>query len=318
MLLSKGEEDIHELLPPELLQLGIELLGSEEAVAELVHDSRFEHVDYGGVAMKLRLVNGDLGNATLAQEGKDLYGMDSLETLRDRSPQQQGINMVDLGGNYGAVSIAAYKKYPDQLRVVTVEPIPSTYFFMRWNMWLNEVPTVEESNFQKNGTVGVLALNHGVVAKDREVIEVCYTPPYTMIGQVCSCDSPYQWPGKQCHRVPGITIQGLVDLFGGDPITIAKIDCEGCEIPSLPVLAEMARKDSGRVRRLVGELHFPTPDLEKMACEFDSGQFFVRLCSTAELPADPQPLTCGTEPPACERDSDNALVMEGIEKALDA
>merc|ERR1719487_1738742 len=171
-------------------------------------------------------------------QGKQLYGLDNLEELRDRPPQSHKINMIDLGGNYGAVSIAAFKKYPSQLCAVSVEPIPSTYFFMRWNMWLNGVPALEESDLQAGTKPGLLALNRGVVTNQREIIEVCYTPPYTMIGQVCSCQDPHQWPGKQCHQVKGITTTNLLEMFGADPITIMKMDCEGCELSGLPVLME--------------------------------------------------------------------------------
>lgn len=319
MVSSRGRGAARDLLPPEIVELGIQLVGSEDALDELVLNSRFENITYSGIPMTLRMVNEDLGNMTLDNEGKQLYGFDSLEELID-SPRDQAMNMVDFGGNYGAVSIAAFKMYPTRLRAVAVEPIPSTFFFLRWNMWLNEVPALEESDLQQEGKPGVLALNRGVVTNNREVIDVCYTPPYTMIGQVCSCDSPHQWPGKQCHHVPGITTRGLFQLFGDDPITVVKLDCEGCELSSLPVLMEIVKEDPRKIRRLVGELHFPTRDLENMACRFESGQFFVRLCSTAENPVAPMPLACGVDDAewSCERDSNNALVMEGIETALNA
>merc|ERR1719271_1981083 len=135
-----------------------------------------------------------------------------------------------------------------------------------------------------------------------------------MIGQVCSCQDPHQWPGKQCHQVKGITTTNLLEMFGADPITIMKMDCEGCELSGLPVLMESIKEDPRRIRRLVGELHFPTHDLEDMACQFESGQFFVRICSTEANPVESQPLTCGAaERLPCERDSNNMLVMGGIE-----
>jgi len=315
---SAGQGKARDLLSSDLLQLGIELMGSEEVVDELVVNSRFENVTYAGVPMLLRMVNGDFGNYTLWDEGHELYGLDSLEGLLDKPHEKQGINMIDLGGNYGAVSIAAFKKYPTQLRAITVEPIPTTYFFMRWNMALNNVPALAESDFKKGSKSGLLTLNHAVVSNKRESIEVCYTPPYTMMAQVCSCQDDPTWPGKQCKQVTGITTKGLFDLFGTDPVTIVKIDCEGCEFSSLPALMEILKEDPHRVRRLVGELHFPTPELEKMACQLDSGQYFVRLCRTEENPVQPMPLTCGADPTPCDTDDNTAAIMKGIKTQLHA
>lgn len=314
---SPGKGKAKDLLPSDLLELGIALMGSEESVDELVVNSRFENVTYAGVPMLLRMVNGDLGNYTLWDEGHALYGLDSLEELLDKPHEKQGINMIDLGGNYGAVSIAAFKKYPTRLRGITVEPIPTTYFFMRWNMALNNVPALTESDFMKGNKSGLLTLNHAVVSNKRDAIEVCYTPPYTMMAQVCSCQDP-TWPGKQCKQVKGITTRGLFNLFGADPVAIVKIDCEGCEFSSLPALMEIVKEDPHRVRRLVGELHFPTPDLEEAACQFDSGQFFVRLCRTEQNPVQPMPLTCGAAPIPCDTDDSTAAIMKGIKTQLHA
>lgn len=299
-----------ELLPPELFELGLMTVGTEELLDEVVRNSREETVNYFGVQMKLRMVNGDLGNQTLSDEGKQLYGLDSLGVEQDK-----GMTMVDLGGNYGAVSIAAFKKYPNQLRGIVLEPVPSTYLFLRWNMLLNGVPALEESDLKDSSKTGVLALNRGIVTNQRDFIEVCYTPPYTMQGYICSCSDP-SWSGKQCHRVKGETTDSLLEYFGSEPISLLKMDCEGCELSTLPVLGDIARRDPHRIRRLVGELHFPKRDLEDIACTFDAGKFFVRICSTESNPVEPMPLSCGENATPCGRDWKAQISMDTIENGL--
>merc|ERR1719359_2199592 len=96
-----------EVLPPHLLQLGREMLGSEDALNELVDNSRVENMTYAGVTVLARMLNGDMSNDSMVAGG-DSYG---LESLRKTSPTGK-LHVLDLGGSYGIVSIAAFKKYP--------------------------------------------------------------------------------------------------------------------------------------------------------------------------------------------------------------
>lgn len=292
-----------DILPEELRQLGVDLLGSEAKLDELVFNSRLEHIEYVGIHLLLRMVNGDYSNSTLVDEGSSnhLYGLDRLKEVHDRHPKQSGINMIDIGSNYGAVSIAAFKMYPRMLRAVAVEPIPSTFFFLRWNMWLNGVPALEVHDVQKPqlGKTGILAFNRGVVANTGDLVDFCYTPPLTMNALMCSCLDPNQQDSAQHRQVPGVTVRSLVDLFGSSPITLAKLDCEGCEFSSLPAVRDIIAEAPDRIRRLVGELHYPNRDVEDVACRFDQGRFFVRLCATRQSAAEGMPLSCGEQPVAC-------------------
>lgn len=300
-----------EVLPEDLRELGIELAGSEMHLDELVWNSRLEHVVYAGVPLMLRMVTGDFSNGTLVEEGSGhhhLYGLDRLEQLRKKPPEQDRINMIDLGGNYGAVSIAAFKLYPDSVRAVTVEPIPSTYFFLRWNMWLNGVPALEQHDLTTDKSVktGVLALNQGVVRNTGDLIDFCYTPPLTMNAMICSCLNADIAANAQRRQVPGITMETLVNLFGSSPITLAKVDCEGCEFSTLPAVRDIIAEDPDRFRRLAGELHFPSRDIEDVACRFDMGQFFVRLCATPNSLVEGMPLSCDEHPVSCAHLDPNA------------
>jgi FkbM family methyltransferase len=285
-------------LPNELVTLGIELLGSQEALDSLVANSRWVNVTYGGVNVLTRMFFGQQGNTTF-MDWPDSYGVDSLHELQEKSNSKY-INMLDIGGNHGVISIAAYLRYPARLRAVMVEPIPSTYFVLRWNMWLNGVPALDEAAFKEGTKTGILALNRAVSNDNQKGIDMCYWPPHTQTATICDCQDKRNknqfLPGEQCMHVGGVTTRSLVGYFGLDPITMLKVDCEGCEYVSMPVIAQVGQESPLRITRLAGELHWPTRDLEDVACKYELGKFFIRHCDQGDLPLD-----CGVNPKPCLR-----------------
>jgi len=289
-----------QLLPPELLQLGIQIMGSEALLDNFVANTRQEQINYAGVVVTLRMVNDDHSDGTMTDEGgpEGLYKLEALDAIRLRPPEMAGINMIDLGGNYGIVSIAAYMKYPYLLRSIIVEPISTTFFMLRWNMHLNGVPAISQEDLAlPNPPTGLIVLNAGVVNAVGQTMQFCYTPPYTMNAFKCQCD---QLPDYQCSTVQGVTMRSLADMFGNHPITLAKVDCEGCEVVSLPDIHKMIQESPGRIRRLVGELHTPSREIEDIACMFDMGQFFVRICQTGPEQIDAIPLSCAEPKNVCQ------------------
>jgi len=289
-----------ELLPPHLLQLGIEILGAEEVVDFVVQQTREERILYADVTVVTRMVVGDGSNATLLEEGGSLYGLRTLPP--QGSPETHGmINMIDLGGNYGVVSIAAFLRNPNTLRAIAVEPIPSTYFLLRWNMWLNGVTELTLDQVQKNcqPPAGILALHNGVASVDWSVMNFCYTPPYTMNAHFCECTEQLQ-SGEQCAPVAGISMAPVLNYFQEQPITILKMACEGWEASALPDRSAALEANPGRVQRLVGELHDPTTDLQDIACRFDHGSYFVKVCRPDENSRyEGKPLSCGEQRSRC-------------------
>jgi len=312
-----------EELPDHLHKLGLQVFSDEEGLNKAVSEAVTKTVTYDGVSLQMAFYGID--NAAQRMGGEDEDGLGyGLDTLLDERKTSDGmINMIDLGGNYGAVSIAVYNKFPGLLRTVVVEPVAITYFFLQWNLWLNNVPSLTREEFTKDASrPGVVALYGGVTDKPEEELLMCAHPEWSMnahlvqsfeAGMGCDCGTHH------CNKVPGITVNHLLEDYFDGSTTLMKMDCEGCELSGLPVLMETIKADPRRIRRLVGELHFPTHDLEDMACQFESGQFFVRICSTEANPVESQPLTCGAaERLPCERDSNNMLVMEGIEAAMHA
>jgi len=248
----------------------MQLLGTEQMLDAVVANSIERSQVYAGVSMKIRMVMGD------SVDGADSYGLASLGQLSNGGM----MSMIDIGGNYGRVTIAAFKLHPANLRIITVEPVPSTFFLLRWNLWLNGVPEIELQEFYHNLVKpGVLPLNHGIEdAKTEEKITgFCYQPPRTMQARVCDCAKAY--PGEHCSGVVSKSLNTLVTMFGGREITLLKMDCEGCEVDVIPSLMALQANTGLRVHRFAGELHVMPNELEDFACQAEGAKWFVSICS---------------------------------------
>jgi FkbM family methyltransferase len=278
---SRRAATAREILPQPLMELGMQVFGDEARLNTVVAEAAQISITYGDVPIQLRILRGDNAEQRLGQATEDgqEYGLDSLLALRQKKDDM--VNMVDMGGNYGVVAISVYNKFRDRVRAVIVEPIAVTYFFMRWNMWINDVPYLTSEELLANKTKpGVLALNAAVTQKDGEDLQMCSSPGWSMnarptdqTGFGCDCNT------MTCTSVPGITTEMILDnYFQKDDITLLKMDCEGCEFHSLPSLA----KNPQRVRRLVGELHLPAENLIDIACAHDAGKYMSKVCKLGE------------------------------------
>lgn len=233
----------------------------------------------------MRMVNGEC--CSFGTGEADVYGLTSLGTL---PPNEHGmLDFMDVGGNLGVVAVAAFKKEPKRLRLVTVEPVPSTYFLLTWNLWLNGIPEFGLQDWQTKPTLaGVLTLNNGVSAIDGQVLGLCYTPPFTMNARICNCaEQQYgpadHQPGKpQCANVQSRSFASLLGLFqnGAARLTFLKVDCEGCEINLMPALDTIAKNPEWKLGRLAGELHAVGNAVEDVACKFEGGKWVEHICNT--------------------------------------
>jgi len=187
------------------------------------------------------------------------------------------LHLLDLGGNYGFVPIAAFKKYPNELRAVVVEPIPTVYFLLRWNLWLNGIPELQQIEADES-TPGVLALNRGVTESDGNIVGFCHAPPNSINAFACDCRVNSHNAPEECMKVTSISTQSLLELFDQKPIALMKVDCEGCEASSLPAMINITKDTPDRIRRLAGELHSPSEELQDMACQYENGAHFVKIC----------------------------------------
>jgi len=266
-----------DALPSELRELGLKLFGTEENLKKVVSNSTLVKATVFDIELKLRIKKGDNAVERLPDEGKtDEYGVNKI---MDEGPSVHGmINVVDMGANYGIVPIALFHKYPKHVRAVIAELVPTTYFFLRWNLHLNEVPLLTEEELQMKGkdrTPGVLAVNKGVSEKDEADMHVCWSPDNSMNAMICDCKKkPFP---SECLTVKTISTPSMLKFFGKDGIDFLKMDCEGCELHSLPALAKM--DDAPKlIRRLVGELHEVPPEIEDIACKFNHKTWMTKVC----------------------------------------
>jgi len=291
--------NLHELLPEPVLALAWRLFEKEERIIELVENSVLLNITYSGVKMSLRMNQEDDATHRLGEEG--MYGMDyDLDTLDElRNVSKDMLNMLDVGGNLGVVSIAAYKKYAKHLRIITIEPSPQTFFFLNWNLHINGVPEIDMSSVEKQKTTlingvhsaspGVLALNRGITdAVDGEDLHFCDDPRSSMNNKVCDCKQGEE----HCLVVPSVSVDSLASMFGTEPIALVKMDCEGCEFKILPALVKS--KVSKRVMRLAGELHLPDSNIEELACRWEKGRLMSK-CQRSEEENPEFEIECGVE-----------------------
>jgi len=273
-----------DLLPLHLMELGSLTFGSEESLNEVVSASNEIHIQYAGVPISLRIMAGDNAAERFGADGEDGhdYGLETLWELANRSPNQEKITMIDMGANYGVVPIAVYKKFPGLLRAVVTEPMPSTYFFLRWNLWLNGIPDLSDNLFMDaSKRAGVLALHRGVTSDVGEKLQMCSSPGWSMNARAVEPTDtiPCDCSVMDCTIVHGVTTDSLFNkFFPQEEITLLKMDCEGCEMHSMRAIAKYPL----RVRRLVGELHVPDEDVIDIACLYDSGQYMTKVCKIAE------------------------------------
>lgn len=280
-----------DLLPRHLMALAWKVFKTEEAIRNVVENAVVIPVTHNGTSMSLRINAGDDASQRLGSEA--MFASYDLDGLGDGTSSDI-LNMIDIGGNYGVVTIAAMRKYAKKLRVITVEPIPVTFFFLKWNLYINGVPEIDQSKWDSDkGTPGVLALNSGSSDVAGQSLHFCAWLDSSMNSKMCDCKEGE----PNCEIIPSITIDDLVGMFGKQSISMVKMDCEGCETRSLPALGQP--DISKRVHRLAGELHMPEipedsrKNIEDIACKWDSGRLMSKCqWSPADKRSPPQDVEC--------------------------
>jgi len=247
-------------LPDELRKLGIELLSSLGGVNFdfddfLKQTTRPHKVNFGG-GQSIVLVRTtsdarsntwrDVREDTAADEYHILPNPDGIMT----TDMEDGI-MLDIGSNIGTQAIMA-AKFHHRSQVIALEPSPASYFYLRWNMHLNGVRLLKESEVSKDGPSGILALNTAA----------------TRDGRTVSIQIPENFDSEQVttsflqHRrmihvdVQSTTLPILLNKYRINIIKVLKVDCEGCEHEVLPAIADRYICDRKRLQCIEGELHW--------------------------------------------------------------
>ena len=148
----------HEL-SPELRKVGLRIFGSSLGLAFALNTTGVHHVNVLGGALSLQLASlrADRSARLLADGMRhERYGVTSLP--------HSGV-VVDVGANVGDFALTVAKLRP-AMRVIAIEPVPSTYFFLRLNLELNGIPYLSASHLANPRAHGVIAINSAVAGEN--------------------------------------------------------------------------------------------------------------------------------------------------------
>mmetsp|Transcript_22866 Transcript_22866/g.37638 ORF Transcript_22866/g.37638 Transcript_22866/m.37638 type:complete len:305 (+) Transcript_22866:129-1043(+) len=171
---------------------------------------------------------------------EDVYGLEPLTITA-------GEVIIDIGGNVGAFSLLAAKKFP-QARIYAFEPVPRNYAFLRWNL-------------QQNGITNVVAINRGVT-RDGRSFKIKYSA-YNPGGSGLFAEE-----ADELVDIKTTTFRDILEEFNIDKIAFLKIDCEGCEHEVLPMVP------LEKVKIIRGEVH----NAESLTEGGDSPERKMYLC----------------------------------------
>lgn len=175
---------------------------------------------------------------------------------------QRASVMLDLGGNVGLASIAAYYRNRS-VRVLALEPQPRTFFFFMWNLHANRVPILSAKGFRSHAA-GVRALNLAYTRDGRTAMIAAHPSGASMIASEIRSDEARLLNGRAAgarDSVPPVPVRSSNmttllrrhGLLTAGSIALLKVDCEGCEKDLSLELAD--GKLSSCFQRVAGEMH---------------------------------------------------------------
>lgn len=279
-------------IPAEVRQVGVSLFGSEANVMNILNNSQVMTISYANVTMEVVMGKTDdaVNRYGPGRENGDEYGLDAfLSTLgagnmsktdfiEARRAQNQMINMIDVGGHLGIVSIAMYMKYPQLVRAVVLEPLPTSQFYLHLNLYLNGVPHLVTGNFGKPQP-GIGAIQRAAANQSNLKVDLCTQFHEQWTGAMNSFqirpEKPCNCSKDICSSVMTMSVDDLFAVFGNEDVSLLKLDCEECERDFLPA---MAAKHATRVKQLSGELHMMTPQVVDIACRYNYGFYLNGMC----------------------------------------
>ena len=164
------------------------------------------HVDIDGVELTLR--DWESSNV-LAIVPKEILDDDYKLQRIDFRP---GDVVVDIGANIGIVALYLAKKHPG-LRIIAIEPVPTTFSHLR-------------ENVRANGVNNITALNCAVTRDGRD-LQMIVNPGHS--GGSTGHLRNMRQPGHYNLTVKSRTLDGIFDEYVPGRCRLLKIDCEGAE-----------------------------------------------------------------------------------------
>ena len=178
------------------------------------------HVDIAGVELTLRDWE---GSNVLAIVPKEILDDDYKLRPIDFRP---GDVVVDIGANIGIVALYLAKKHPG-IRIIAIEPVPTTFRHLR-------------ENIELNGVSNITALNCAVTNDGRD-LEMIVNPGHSG-GSTGHLRNMTQ-PGHYNLTVQSRTLDRIFDEYVPGRCQLLKIDCEGAEYEILGAAQCLHRVD---------------------------------------------------------------------------
>ena len=278
--------EVLDALPAHLLRLGRSVYGSSltAVVARAREPVGIASSSLPTNAARILLVEppGDRSIQNIHEAERahgDLYG---LKRLRDNHEDDQ--LLIDLGANLGFFTIVMSILLP-RAQVLAIEPSPMLFFWLQWNLHLNNVTVLDAGAFHGRARGGgVHALNRVATDVDNATVRFIYSHNETQLGvampvtgaggQQSGDYEEFFWARRKLPsyirdaRASWVSADvGSVDVRAylqrarrqGAAVRFLKFDCEACEYAVLPALADAgwlaAAPAAGRVEFLGGELH---------------------------------------------------------------
>lgn len=182
---------------------------------------------------------GRLGPDILAPTAEGPYGVRLVTERRGA--------ILDVGANVGAFTIVAAKLHPS-LQIISLEPSPPTYFFLRWNLWLNRIRRLARSQLGAPDASGVLPMNAAVTADGANVtLQFNSISSQDALVGAGNAATRHNW---QSVTVGSFALPGLVRA-SQLAVRLVKLDCEGCEFDAIAAAPDFFT----RLPRLGAEMH---------------------------------------------------------------
>jgi len=242
-------------LPKALVDLSNALLPPKKAHEALSHAAPIKTIHSLGQIINVTSLHGDDSVSRLQEEfgagadHKDEYGLQSITTHEPL--------ILDVGGNIGFLSIVVQKKHPAS-QVVVFEPNPTTYFFLRVNLWLNGIHVITSEELQQRPKVaGVYPVFGGLGrASPFELLRI----PVSGARRSQNFQTDGGSVGAQAvARGQAMPVYNLRAFLAAHGLTsrvfdLVKLDCECCEYNVVPDSRDwLVNKEL--VRGLAGEVH---------------------------------------------------------------
>lgn len=163
-------------------------------------------VDIAGVELTLRDWEGSNVLAIVPKEIlDDDYRLKEIEF-------RPGDVVIDIGANIGIVAIYLAKTHPG-IRIVAIEPVPTTFGHLQENINLNAVSNITALNC--------------AVTKDGRDLRMIVNPGHS--GGSTGHLRDLKQPGHYNLTVKSRTLDGIFDEYVPERCRLLKIDCEGAE-----------------------------------------------------------------------------------------